>query len=70
MNKIKGTYFMRFEESTFGEYTQSLTARPSTDKVRLAFKYIYLLDKLKAAVRRSFILFAEQTKKHFSRKFL
>ena len=35
-----------------------------------AFKYIYLLAKLKAAVWESFILFAKQAKKDLSLKFL
>ena len=38
-----------YEQPTSGVKTQSLCTSPSTDKIKWAFEYIYLLDKIKAA---------------------
>ena len=47
--KLQESALCGFDQPPSGVQTLSLTARPSKDKLSIAFKYIFLLDKVKVA---------------------
>ena len=47
--KLQDAALYGFDQPAFDVYTQSLTARLLTHMLKKSFKYVYLLDELKAA---------------------
>ena len=67
--KLQETTLCGFKQPTSDVETHCLATRPSTNKVNWAFKYVYLLDKLKAASEEVLYNLINQLRRIFHESF-